>query len=69
MTTDDRIVAFGQRVREVRKAKGISQEKLAELAGIGRSYMGNIERGENNITLKKVYEICDALNVEIKHMV
>ena len=69
MTTDERILAFGQRVREVRKAKDISQEKLAELAGIDRSYMGNIERGEKNVTLKKVYEICDALDINIKELV
>ena len=69
MTKDERIVAFGKRVRDVRKKKGISQEKLAELSNIDRSYMGNIERGENNITLKKVYEICDALDIEIKEMI
>ncbi|MGE6330998.1 helix-turn-helix domain-containing protein [Psychrobacter pacificensis] len=69
MTTDDRMIAFGKRVREVRKGKGISQEKLAEMAGIDRSYMGNIERGEKNVTLKKVYEICDALGVEIRDLV
>ena len=68
MTKDERIVAFGKRVRDVRKKKGISQEKLAELSNIDRSYMGNIERGEKNITLKKVYEICDALDIEIKEM-
>ena len=66
MTTDERMIAFGKRVREVRRNKGISQEKLAELAGIDRSYMGNIERGEKNITLKKAYEICDALDLDIK---
>ncbi len=69
MTKDERIIAFGKRVREVRKAKGISQEKLAELANIDRSYMGNIERGEKNITLKKAYEICDALEIEIQNLV
>ena len=69
MATDERIIAFGKRVREVRKAKGISQERLAEMAGIDRSYMGNIERGEKNITLKKAYEICDALDVEIQDLV
>ena len=63
MTTDERMVTFGRRVREVRKSKGISQERLAEMAGIDRSYMGNIERGEKNITLKKAYEICDALDI------
>jgi len=69
MTTDERMIAFGKRVREVRKSKGISQEKLAEMAGIDRSYMGNIERGEKNITLKKVYEICEALEIDIKNLV
>lgn len=69
MTTDDRMIAFGKRVREVRKGKGISQERLAEMAGIDRSYMGNIERGEKNITLKKAYEICDALDIGIKDLV
>ena len=69
MTADERMVAFGKRVREVRKSKGISQEKLAEMAGIDRSYMGNIERGEKNITLKKAYEICDALEIEIQDLV
>ena len=69
MTTDERMLAFGKRVRKVRKSKGISQERLAEMADIDRSYMGNIERGEKNITLKKVYDICDALKVEIRELV
>ncbi|MBF0659534.1 MULTISPECIES: helix-turn-helix domain-containing protein [unclassified Psychrobacter] len=68
MTTDERMIAFGKRVREMRKSKGISQERLAEMAGIDRSYMGNIERGEKNITLKKAYEICDALEVTIQDL-
>ena len=69
MTTDERMIAFGKRVREMRKSKGISQERLAEMAGIDRSYMGNIERGEKNITLKKAYEICDALEIEIQDLI
>jgi len=69
MTTDERMIAFGKRVREARRSKGISQERLAEMAGIDRSYMGNIERGEKNITLKKAYEICDALDIAIKELV
>ncbi|WP_201608327.1 helix-turn-helix domain-containing protein [Psychrobacter immobilis] len=69
MTKDKRTIAFGKRIREARKSKGISQERLAEMAGIDRSYMGNIERGEKNITLKKAYEICDALEVDIKGLI
>ena len=69
MTKDERMIAFGRRVREIRESKKISQEKLAEMANIDRSYMGNIERGEKNITLKKVYDICDALEVVVYDLV
>ena len=48
MKTDERMIAFGRRIRDVRRSKGISQEVLAEMADIDRSYMGNIERGEKN---------------------
>lgn len=60
---DERLVAFGQRVRALRKEKGLSQEALAALADIDRSYMGHIERGEKNITLTKIYQISDALDI------
>ncbi|KRU21845.1 helix-turn-helix domain-containing protein [Psychrobacter sp. AOP22-C1-C5] len=69
MKTDERMIAFGKRIRDVRRSKGISQEVLAEMADIDRSYMGNIERGEKNVTLKKAYDICDALDIDIKDLV
>ena len=62
---DQRLVDFGNRVREIRKEKGLSQEALASLADIDRSYMGHIERGEKNITLTKIYQISAALNVDL----
>lgn len=62
---DPNIVAFGKRIREIRKAKGISQENLALIAQIDRSYMGKIERGEFNLTLSKIYQLSEALEVEI----
>lgn len=62
---DQRLVDFGNRVREIRKEKGLSQETLASLADIDRSYMGHIERGEKNITLTKIYQISEALNVDL----
>lgn len=65
---DPRLVAFGQRVRAIRKQKGLSQEGLAALADIDRSYMGHIERGEKNITLTKIYQIADALEVTAMHL-
>lgn len=62
---DQRLVDFGNRVREIRKEKGLSQEALASLADIDRSYMRHIERGEKNITLTKIYQISEALNVDL----
>ena len=47
--------AFGRNLRAIRKSKGFSQERLAHDAGIDRSYVGKIERGEVNITLEKIY--------------
>ena len=58
-----RLKAFGRKVREIRKEQGLSQEALAARAGLDRSYMGHIERGEKNVTLTKMYQIADALGV------
>ena len=58
-----RLQAFGAKVRAMRKQKGLSQEELASLAGLDRSEMGHIERGEKNITLLKIYQISDALSL------
>jgi len=55
---------FGQRVVELRKSNGLTQEELAHKAEIERSYMGAIERGEKNPTLKKLFSITKALNVK-----
>lgn len=62
------LLAFGQRVQELRKARNLSQEKLAELAGVHRTYIGMIERAEKNITLCNIERIANALKVEIKEL-
>ena len=54
-------IAFGEKLRSVRKSKGFSQDRLALAAGIDRSYMGRIERGEVNITLERLYMIAGTL--------
>ncbi|HRM15497.1 MAG TPA: helix-turn-helix transcriptional regulator [Acinetobacter parvus] len=61
-------VAFGLKVREQRNLKKLSQERLALLCNIDRSYMGRIERGEVNITLEKIYELAKALDVAPKKL-
>lgn len=54
--------AFGLKVRCIRKAKGISQEELATLCDLHRTYVGAVERGERNITIKNAERIAQALN-------
>ncbi|WP_413479021.1 helix-turn-helix domain-containing protein [Vibrio hibernica] len=59
---------FGRKLREVRKLKGMSQDRLALSADIDRSYVGRIERGEVNITLEKVYQLAKVLGCDIKDL-
>lgn len=66
---DPRLIAFGEKVRQMRKEKGLSQEALADLAGIDRSYMGHIERGDQNITLTKIHQIADALEIPVVNLI
>ena len=53
----------GFRIRTLRQEKGLSQEKLSELADLHRAYIGQIERGEKNIGLKNLEKIAKALQV------
>ncbi len=64
----DIAVKFGNNVRARRKVVGISQDKLALLANIDRSYGGRIERGEVNITLEKAYSLAEILECDIKEL-
>ncbi len=55
--------AFGERVRELRKLLGLSQERLGQVAGLDRTYVGSVERGERNISLDNIWVLADALGV------
>ena len=55
---------FGKNLAKVRHSKHLSQEKLAELTGLHRTYISDIERGQRNPTIKIVIELCRALNIE-----
>jgi len=57
-------VAFGARVRQLRRAVSISQEELAAIAQLDRSYIGGVERGERNISLVNIHKIARALRVK-----
>lgn len=59
------LILFGERVRELRKKQGLSQEQLSFRANLHRTYIGMIERAEKNITLVNIEKIADALEVDI----
>ncbi|MEQ1543658.1 helix-turn-helix transcriptional regulator [Methyloglobulus sp.] len=61
-TTDPRIL-FGERLIELRKAKGWSQERLSLESGVARSYLGGVERGQRNIALVNICRLAEALAV------
>lgn len=56
-------VLFGNRVRELRRAHGWSQEQFAQRIGLDRSYMGGVERGERNVSLENIALIVRGLGV------
>jgi transcriptional regulator with XRE-family HTH domain len=65
---DPVLIAFGAAIRKVRRAKGISQEELAHLCEIDRSYMGSIELGDQNTWILHMAKIAGALEVTIAHL-
>ena len=68
-TPDERIQKqFGDRLREQRKHKGLSQEALALACGLDRTYIGGVERGERNISLINIYKIAAALDIDVKEL-
>ena len=59
---------FGERVRKLRQSKGLSQEDLAFKAGMHRTYLGGIERGERNPSLRNIAAIAKALGVTLSEL-
>ena len=59
------IKKFGKEIRRRRVNADLSQEKLSELAGLHRTYLGAVERGERNISLQNIKRIADALNIKV----
>ena len=62
------LIKFGEKVRQIRKEKGLSQEELSFKADLHRTYIGMIERAEKNITLVNIEKIANALEVSINSL-
>ena len=65
MKNNDTIKKLGQKIRIERQKRKMSQEKLAELADLNRNFVGMIERGETNITVKKLENIANVFDMDI----
>lgn len=63
------LVKIGKRIREARKRKGYSQEAFAAEAQLGRTYMGRVERGEQNISIQNLIQIALTLKIEVGDLI
>ena len=68
MKPDKSLVKFGSRIRSLRERTGLSQEALAAKSGIHRTYMGGVERGERNLSLKNIFRIAAGLGVHPREL-
>jgi transcriptional regulator with XRE-family HTH domain len=63
-----KLLKLGLRIRELRLLKGISQENLADLACLHRTYIGSIERGERNVSFINIVRLAEALEVSLSDL-
>ena len=59
---------FGQRIRELRQAKDLSQEDLAELCDLDRTYISSLERGKRNVSLRNIAALAASLEVSLAQL-
>lgn len=65
---DDLLYKLGDQLRFLRKEKRWSQDKLAELSGLHTNYIGQIERGEKNLTIETLYKVTTALGISLEEL-
>ncbi len=59
---------FAQRLRQIRQIRGLSQEELADMAGLHRTYVGSVERSERNVSIDNMERLAKALEVDITEL-
>ena len=65
---DQLLLALGRRVRQLREKKGYSQEAFADAAGLHRTFMGSVERGERNLSFSNLHRIAQALEITLSRL-
>lgn len=65
---DDLLEVFGEKVRGLRRRTGLSQDAFAEVCGLDRTYIGGIERGERNVSLRNIALLARAFNCSISEL-
>ncbi len=63
------LVDFGKKIKQLRIRKNLTQDELANLAKVHRTYVGMVERGEKNITLITIHKFLSALNINITELI
>ncbi|WP_028100462.1 helix-turn-helix domain-containing protein [Pseudoduganella violaceinigra] len=63
------LVALGQAIRDIRLERDMSQESLALLAEVDRSYLGRVERGDNNVAVLSLLKIAEALDITVRDLI
>ena len=65
----DYLQTLGKNIKQLREAKGLSQEGLADISGLHRTYIGGIERGERNVSIINIARLAQALEVDASRLV
>lgn len=68
MKRHEYLINFGKQLQMLRKQRGLSQEQLAFLCGLDRSYVGSVERGERNISLINLIKLANALDISLSDL-
>lgn len=63
------LIKIGEQIRSLRSSQNHSQEGFAAITGLGRTYMGRVERGEQNISIQNLIKIAFALNVDVGELI
>ena len=65
----DLLILIGQNIRRIRKEKGWSQERLAHESDVDRTYLGYVENGKHNVSIFLLFDLAEALDVEIHQLI